>query len=182
VTRVDQDVGRLAGLGEQLTLGGDALGQPAAALQRMRSPDVLEATDQHLVVGVDEHDARREAPLLERLHGPGQVGGERPAAHVEHHRGVPGRAAGLVCQLGHVQHQRLGQVVHDVVPDVLQGAGNRATTATRDAGDDHQVGIGARLLLVGHVAPSPTGDACGAGSSRRSPAGGQRSPAPATKS
>src|SRR2546430_17226174 len=106
----------------------------------MRPPYALEPADQHLGVRVDEDDPRGEALVLERLDRPGQVGGERPAAYVEHHRRTPGGTPGPVCQLGHVQHQRLGQVVHDVVADVLQGAGHRTAASAGYAGDDHQVG------------------------------------------
>src|SRR3712207_8612662 len=51
----------VAGLLEQLALGRDAVGQPPLALQRVGAAHALEAADEHLVVGVDEHHARGEA-------------------------------------------------------------------------------------------------------------------------
>ena len=146
---VDEHVGLLARLLQQLPLGGDAVGEPAVALQRMWPADAFEPPDQHLVVGVDEDDPRVETALPQRLDRAGEVGGERPAAHVEHHRGAPRRAAGRVRQLGHVEHQRLRQVVDDVVADVFQGPGHRAAAATGDPGHDHKVGL--RPLRIGHL-------------------------------
>ena len=89
------------------------------------------------------NSTRGEKPRsLQRPDRAGQVDGERPAAHVEHHRGVPGRAAGLEGQLGHVEQQRLRQVVHHVEADVLQGPGDGAAATAGNSGDDHQIGIG----------------------------------------
>src|SRR5690606_33502476 len=114
---------------------GDAVGEPAVALQRVRAAYALEPADQHLVVRVDEHHLGREAALGQLADGAGQVGGEDVAAHVQHHGGAPDRRTGPLGQLGQVQQERLGQVVHHVEPDVLQGPGHRAAAATGDPGD-----------------------------------------------
>jgi hypothetical protein len=153
VAGVDDHIRLLAGLLEQLALGGDPVGETAVALQRVRPPDALEAPDQHVVVGVDEHHPRREAPLPQRVGGAGQVGRERAAADVEDHRGEAGRAAGLVGELCHVEHQRLRQVVDDVEADVLQRPGHGAAAAAGHAGDDDERGVGpGRLVAVVLVA------------------------------
>ena len=118
---------------QQLPLGRDAVGEPAVALQRVRPADALEAADQHLVVGVDEHHARVEAALL-------AAPCTAPVRSVENARlrtssTIAVRragAAGRVRQLGHLQHQRLRQVVDDVVADVLQRPRHRAAAAARD--------------------------------------------------
>ena len=127
---------------QQLALGGDAVGQPAVALQRVRPAHALEPADQHLVVGVDEHHPRagsraRAAP------GPRRPGRWRRRGCA---RRAPSRCAGPrrrpACASSAMSSmQRLRQVVDHVVADVLQRPGDRAAPAAGDPGDDHQVGL-----------------------------------------
>ena len=50
---------------QQFALGGDAVEDPAAALQRVRAPALLEAADQDVVVGVQEQHPEGDAAGLE---------------------------------------------------------------------------------------------------------------------
>ncbi len=49
---------------QQLAFGGDAVEDPAAGLQRVRTPALLEAADQDVVVGVEEQDPERRRRWL----------------------------------------------------------------------------------------------------------------------
>jgi hypothetical protein len=139
VRGVEQGVGRSAGRFEEAALGGDAVGEHAVALERVGAADLLEAADDHVVVGVDEHQVGFEAALAEVLDDAHEVGHERARAHVEDHRGPADLLAAGGGQLGGLADERLREVVDDVVADVLQCARHGRAPAARDAGDDDQV-------------------------------------------
>ena len=65
--RVDDEVGRVAQRAEQRALGGDAVDQPAVALQRVAAPHLLEPADEHGVRRLEEQQPRPVAAGVEVL-------------------------------------------------------------------------------------------------------------------
>ena len=82
---VDDDVARLAHLGEACALDADAVEDRAVALQRMRPAHRLEPAHEHVVGGIEEHHAHVHAGA-ERLDDLGQFGEEVAAADVDDRR------------------------------------------------------------------------------------------------
>ena len=62
VAGVDHQVGDPVQVAQQRPLGGDAVDQPAAALQRVGPADALEPAHQHLVGGLQEQHPRDGTP------------------------------------------------------------------------------------------------------------------------
>ena len=63
---------------EQFAFGGDAVEDPAAALQRVRPPALLEAAHQDVVVGVEEQHPEGHAAGFQGAQGGADVGEQRP--------------------------------------------------------------------------------------------------------
>jgi hypothetical protein len=109
---------------------------------------VLEPADQHVVGRLQEQHPRPVALLVQLADHAAQVGRERPAAHVDHHRD-PGDLAGRVAaEVDHRRDQRRRQVVHDVVAEVLQALGGGAAARPDSPVDDHDLEAG-----LSHRAP-----------------------------
>ncbi len=67
MARVDHDVGALLKVLQQGAFLTDAVDETAVALQRMRATHRFEPFDQHLVVGVQEQDARFDTLLTDAV-------------------------------------------------------------------------------------------------------------------
>ncbi len=64
---VDDEVRGVAQRAEQRAFGGDAVDQPAVALQRVAAPDLLEPADEHGVRRLEEQQPRPVAAGVEVL-------------------------------------------------------------------------------------------------------------------
>ena len=135
---------------EQLALGGDAVHDPAALLERVRPGHAVEPAHQRLVGGLQEDHVRPHAAGVQVADRRLEVGRERPAAHVDH-RGQPRhRALGPPGQVDHGRQQVGRHVVGDEPVQVLQRLGRRAAPGPGQAGDDDDLG---RSLVRGHALP-----------------------------
>ena len=145
VAGVDHQVGLLAQAGQQPPLGTDAVDQPAAALQRVLAPHVLEPADEDVVTGLEEHHPRAHLPVGQLTDDASQILGEPAAAHV-HDDGQPGdRALAAAAEVDERRDQFRRQVVDDVEPEVLEALGGRRASRAGQAGDDDGLERAGRL-------------------------------------
>ena len=122
----------------------DAVEQPAAALQRVRPADALEAADQHLVGGLEEEHARARSP---RSRSAASAAGRsaknargrarRPPTAIRWSLPPRVRAGASSASVASSSGR---QVVDDVPAEVLQDVGRRAPAGAGHAGDDDELG------------------------------------------
>ncbi len=141
---VDDHVGLVAQRAEQRALGGQPVGQPAAALQRVLPPVGLEPADQHRVGRLQEQHPRPVAAGVEILDHRGQIVGERPRPDVEDHRDPGHPAPRPGAQVDHGGDQLGRQVVDDEPAEVLQALGRGRPAGAGQAGDDRDLDAGRR--------------------------------------
>lgn len=80
---VDHQVGVAAQLAQQVTLGGDAVGDPAVPLERVRSADRFEAAHQRVVGRLEEDDPPGDLLGGRVREGLAQIVEEPAAAYVD---------------------------------------------------------------------------------------------------
>ena len=129
---VDDQVGVAAQAGHHDPLLLDALEQPAAALERVRSPRGLLAAHEDVVGGLEEEQGRAPGRELR-----GQLRAERveehAGAYVDHGRDRLADALLLVDQPDHVADQLGREVVDHEVAEVLELLGGGAATGAGHA-------------------------------------------------
>ena len=155
---VDDEVRGVAQRTEQRALGGDAVDEPAVALQRVAAPDLLEPADQHGVGRLEEQQPGPVAAGVEVLEDGAQVRAERAAAHVHHHGDAGDVAPGAGPEVDHRGDQLGGQVVDDEPAQVLQDLRRGAAAGPGQPADQ-------RHLDAGRLAATD----CGRASVMRSP-------------
>ena len=119
-------------------LPGQAVEQPAAGLERVRAPGRLLAADQHVVVGLEEHQGRGAGPATPLADDLAQAAEERAGPDVDDDGDVLAVAVALVDHPDDVGDQRGRQVVDDEEAEVLELLGGRAAAGAGHAGDDDE--------------------------------------------
>jgi len=81
---VNDEVGLALEPSEELSLAGDAVDDALGVRERVAAPGLLESADEHVVGGVEEHDAREHALGMQLGERTLEVVHERARAHVDH--------------------------------------------------------------------------------------------------
>ena len=136
VRGVDHQVGGGAQSGQQAALAAGRVQQPALTLKRQRPAHRLLASDDRVVVRVQEQDQRDHAALAEGVEGGRDLLEGRTGADVQPD-GDPGEVT-LAGDLGQFRQHLRGKVVDHIPPQVLEGVAGGAATRAGHAGDDDE--------------------------------------------
>ncbi len=120
-----------------LALAGDAVDHRAVGREGVAPAGLREATDERVVLGVEEdhlHLVALAPRLLDQL---GRLGEEVGVAGVDHHRQVVDVGPGVGGQLGDLGEQHRGQVVDAEEAGILQRPEGGGLPCARHPGDDH---------------------------------------------
>ena len=151
VARVDDEVGALAQAGQALALLADAVDDAAAGRQRVPAARLLEATDQRLVGGLEEHERVLHAALVQLVEQLLERAEVLAAADVADDGDAVDLAALAAEQVDERRHQLRRQVVDAEPAGVLERVHRLGLAGPREARDDHE------LQRLGHsTLPSTT--------------------------
>ena len=162
--RVDHEIRpRLEG-GEQVALGGHALGNPALGGERMTAAGLLVAVDQGLLVGVEEQHVVAESGTREVVEDCLESLEVVTAADVGDDRRMDHLRPVVEEQLDQAANQPGREVVDAEVPGILEDVHRGRLTGSREPRDDHQVAEVGRwgFVVVGRCPGHSRSLACGA--------------------
>jgi hypothetical protein len=135
--RIQHDIGDIPNRIQPLALCADRFHHRIASSHRMRPPRLREAPNQRLFVCLQKDHARWQY-LAHVLQNRGKLIQPHPFAHVDHERSAFNLRR-LPHQVRKSRHQLQRQVVHRVIPKILEGLQRRQLSRPGEPGQNYQL-------------------------------------------